>query len=136
MCALQCIEKLGKQFITGEQLDELMRVLDEHLKEHFLRAQQRVEKRKDEDYDEGVEEILEDEVSFQKYVSSCETNHSIGKQDDEDVYALSKVSDILHSCFSVLKEDFIPYFDKIVHHFRHLGVIDLHVYVQLKRFSK
>lgn len=60
----QCIEKLGKQFINAEQLNELMRVLDEHLKDHFLRAQQRIEKRKDEDYDEGVEEILEDEVSI------------------------------------------------------------------------
>lgn len=42
----------------------MVRVLDEHLKDHFLRAQQRIEKRKDEDYDEGVEEILEDEVSI------------------------------------------------------------------------
>ena len=58
----QCIEKLGKQFISTQQLDELVRVLDEHMKEHFRRSQQRIEKRKDEDYDEGVEEILEDEV--------------------------------------------------------------------------
>ncbi|KAI1286009.1 Importin-5 [Halotydeus destructor] len=101
----QIIEKLGTQFITPEQLEILVHVLDEHLKDHFQRAQQRGEKRKDEDYDEGVEEILEDE-------------------DDEDVYALSKVSDILHSCFSVFKADFLPYFDKIVHHFKHLAAPD------------
>lgn len=59
---MQCIEKLGDKFITAEQMQEIVRVLDEQLKDHFQRAAQRVEKRKDEDYDEGVEEILEDEV--------------------------------------------------------------------------
>lgn len=60
---LQCIEKVGRDGVTPIQLEQLIHVIDEHLKEHFLRAQQRIEKRKDEDYDEGVEEILEDEVS-------------------------------------------------------------------------
>lgn len=46
-----------------EQLNEIVRILDRHLQDHFDRAAQRMEKRKDEDFDEGVEEILEDEVS-------------------------------------------------------------------------
>ena len=64
MHLLQCIEKLGKKFVSPEQQEILIRVLDTHLRDHFTRAQQRLEKRKDEDYDEGVEEILEDEVSL------------------------------------------------------------------------
>lgn len=55
---------LGKQFISADQLNEIVRVLDVHLKEHFQRAAERLEKRKDEDFDEGVEEILEDEVLY------------------------------------------------------------------------
>lgn len=97
------MEKLGKNFITSQQLDELIRILDVHLREHFTRAQQRVEKRKDEDYDEGVEEILEDEG-------------------EDDVYILSRVSDIVHICFQVFSTDFLPFFDKIANHIKLLGV--------------
>ena len=100
-----CIEMLGKQFISPDQLNEIVRVLDVHLKEHFQRAAERLEKRNDEDFDEGVEEILEDE-------------------NDEDVYILSKVSDILRSCFIVFKEEFLILFDKIVHHFKNLAAPD------------
>lgn len=74
MSSVQCIEKLGKKFITAQQLDELIHVLDGHLKEHFLRAQQRTEKRKDEDYDEGVEEILEDEVRCSLIITGTRFN--------------------------------------------------------------
>lgn len=116
---------MGKKFISNQQLDELTRVLDEHLKEHFKRSQQRTEKRKDEDYDEGVEEILEDEVRVCCHIQVSHPFHSlilISFQGDNDVYTLSKVSDILHTLFFVFKEDFMPFFDKIVHHFKHLGV--------------
>ncbi len=49
----------------------------------------------DEDYDEGVEEQLVDE-------------------DDEDVYTLSKLGDLLHALFSTYKEAFLPVFDQIL----------------------
>ncbi|RWS30151.1 importin-5-like protein [Leptotrombidium deliense] len=100
--AASCFENLGTDFVVGNHYDALVKVLDLHLKEHFERSQQRSEKRKDEDYDEGVEETLVDE-------------------DDEDVYVLSKVADVLHSCFVVGKDNFLPYFDVIAQHFVNLA---------------
>ena len=94
---------MGKAFITEQQLNELIRVLDVHLSDHFTRAQQRIEKRKDEDYDEGVEENLEDEG-------------------DDDIYILSRVSEIVHVCFQVFGPDFLPFFDKVSNHIKLLGV--------------
>jgi hypothetical protein len=99
------IESLGKEFLNNEHLDLIIQVMDELLKDHFTRSQQRLEKRKDEDYDEGVEESLVDE-------------------DDEDVYVLSKVADVLHSCFEVFKDEFVMYFDRIAHHFVSLAGAD------------
>jgi hypothetical protein len=65
---------LGKDFVSLEQQETLIRVVDTHLKEHFTRAQQRLEKRNDEDYDEGVEEILEDEVCYIYRFPLCDSN--------------------------------------------------------------
>lgn len=49
---------------------------------HFERQSERMSKRTDEDYDEGVEEQLVDE-------------------DDEDVYVLSKIGDVVNISFAV-----------------------------------
>ena len=54
---------MGREFLTNEQLEAIVKVLDENLRDHFQRSQQRLEKRKDEDYDEGLEETLVDEVT-------------------------------------------------------------------------
>ena len=56
------------------------------------------EKRKDEDYDE-------------------ETEDTLLQEDDEDVYILSKIADLIHSLFGTNKEDFSPHFDTLLHHF-------------------
>jgi len=43
-------------------------------------------------------------------------------EDNEDVYVLSKVADVLHSLFVTYKADFFPMFDTLVGHFvRMLG---------------
>uniref|UniRef100_A0A1W7RAB9 Importin-5 n=1 Tax=Hadrurus spadix TaxID=141984 RepID=A0A1W7RAB9_9SCOR len=101
----QCIEVLGQGCLIDEHMNEVIRILDKKLKEHFERAQERQEKRKDEDYDEMVEEILLDE-------------------DDEDVYLLSKVADILHALFASYKQEFFPYFDHLLPHFIQLSARD------------
>lgn len=98
----QCIEVLGKGCLPEEHMSDVIQILDKKLKEHFERAQERQEKRKDEDYDEMVEEALLDE-------------------DDEDVYLLSKVSDILHALFASYKQDFFCYFDYLLPHFIQLA---------------
>ena len=121
-----CITNLGREFLSDDQLEGIVKVLDEHLKEHFERAQQRLEKRKDEDYDEGVEEALVDEVSFVVFfisVLSIQRQYSriLVFQQDDDVYILSKVADVLHSCFSVCKDYFLRYFDMIYHRFVNLA---------------
>ncbi|UYV65910.1 IPO5 [Cordylochernes scorpioides] len=92
---IQCIEKLGKNFITEDMINQILHILDKHLKNHFSRAAERQEKRKDEDYDDVVEESLLDE-------------------NEEDVYLLSKVTEVLRVLFSCFKHDFFPYFDTLL----------------------
>ncbi|XP_053986559.1 importin-5 [Hylaeus anthracinus] len=94
----KCIETLGAGCLGAQPMAELLRILDKLLNKHFERAVARLEKRKDEDYDEVVEEQLADE-------------------DDEDVYTLSKIADILHALFTTHKSSFFPYFDPICGHF-------------------
>lgn len=94
----KCIESLGAGCLNAPQMTELLRILDKLLNEHFERAVARLEKRKDEDYDEVVEEQLVDE-------------------DNEDIYTLNKIADILHALFITHKEAFFPYFDQICGHF-------------------
>lgn len=94
----KCIETLGAGCLGAQPMAELLRILDKLLNEHFERAVARLEKRKDEDYDEVVEEQLADE-------------------DNEDIYTLSKIADILHALFLTHKSAFFPYFDQICRHF-------------------
>ncbi|XP_049800660.1 importin-5 [Schistocerca nitens] len=94
----KCIETLGSFYLTAETVGELIRIVDKIMKDHFENAAARQEKRKDEDYDEVVEEQLVDE-------------------NNEDVYILSKVADIVHSLFLTYKADFFPFFDQVVGHF-------------------
>lgn len=94
----KCIEKLGRGCLSTENLQHLMQLMDKQLQTHFKRQEDRQEKRRDEDYDEDVEETLLDE-------------------DDEDVYILSKISDTVHSLFGTHKEEFLPMFEQLLHHF-------------------
>ncbi|EFN77942.1 Importin-5 [Harpegnathos saltator] len=94
----KCIETLGAGCLSAPHMTELLRILDKLLNDHFEKAFARLEKRKDEDYDEVVEEQLADE-------------------DNEDIYTLSKIADILHALFSTYKSSFFPYFDQICGHF-------------------
>ena len=57
-----CITNLGMNSLNEQQMQELIRVLDIHLNEHFERFKERQAKRDDEDYDDDVEETLNDEV--------------------------------------------------------------------------
>ncbi|XP_014663942.1 PREDICTED: importin-5-like [Priapulus caudatus] len=97
----KCIEVLGSGCLNAEAMAELITTMNKILKEHFERAEGRHQKRKDEDYDEEVEESLLDE-------------------DDEDVYILSKISDIVHALFGTHKADFFPYFEQLLPHFAKL----------------
>ena len=56
------------------------------------------EQRKDEDYDDVVEENLLDE-------------------DDQDVYILSKISDIMHALLGTHKDGALPVFQQLLPHF-------------------
>ena len=78
-------------------MEELVKILDKTMEEHYKRQEERQGKRQagDEDYDEGVEEQLEDE-------------------DEEDVYTLSKVGDVVHAVFSQYKETFLPQFERLL----------------------
>jgi len=94
----QCIEFMGKGCLTDEQIQELVRLLNKTLEEHFTRQAARQEQRKDEDYDDDVEENLLNE-------------------DDQDVYILSKVSDIMHALLGSYKEAMLPVFEQLLPHF-------------------
>eukprot|EP00091_Calanus_sinicus_P003657 TRINITY_DN13817_c0_g1_i1.p1 TRINITY_DN13817_c0_g1~~TRINITY_DN13817_c0_g1_i1.p1 ORF type:complete len:167 (+),score=49.89 TRINITY_DN13817_c0_g1_i1:167-667(+) len=82
----RCVELLGAGCLGEPGMEETVKILDKTMTEHY--------KRQEEDYDEGVEEQLEDE-------------------DDEDVYILSKVGDVVHAVFSQYKETWLPQFERL-----------------------
>uniref|UniRef100_A0A672IDA8 Karyopherin (importin) beta 3 n=1 Tax=Salarias fasciatus TaxID=181472 RepID=A0A672IDA8_SALFA len=92
---LKCIELMGDGCLNNEHFEELGGILKGKLEEHFKNQELRQAKRQDEDYDEQVEESLQDE-------------------DENDVYILTKVSDILHSVFSSYKEKVLPWFEQLL----------------------
>ncbi|XP_053561454.1 importin-5 [Bombina bombina] len=91
----KCIEVMGDGCLNNEHFEELGGIMKSKLEEHFKNQELRQVKRQDEDYDEQVEESLQDE-------------------DDNDVYILTKVSDILHSIFSSYKEKVLPWFEQLL----------------------
>ncbi|XP_049887445.1 importin-5 [Pectinophora gossypiella] len=93
----KCIELLGAGCLPDEMMTEVLRILNKLLTEHFERATERHQKRNDEDYDEVVEEKLVDE-------------------DNEDVYGLSRVADVLHALMSTYRETFFPHLDTVLPH--------------------
>ncbi|CAH0600347.1 unnamed protein product [Chrysodeixis includens] len=93
----KCIELLGGGCLPDEMMTEVLRILNKLLTEHFERATERRQKRADEDYDEVVEEQLADE-------------------DNEDVYGLSRVADVLHALMSAYRESFFPHLDILLPH--------------------
>ncbi|XP_045761353.1 importin-5 [Maniola jurtina] len=93
----KCIELLGTGCLSDEMMAEVLRILNKLLTEHFERATERRQKRADEDYDEVVEEQLADE-------------------DNEDVYGLSRVADVLHALMSAYRDSFYPQLDSLLPH--------------------
>lgn len=94
----RCIELRGMGCFSMEKYQELSQILQKMLEDHFTRAQQRFEQRNDEDYDEQLEEKLIQE-------------------DNDDVYILSKISDILHALFGTHKSELFPFFDSLLPHY-------------------
>ena len=50
------------------------------------------------------------------------SSYAILLQDEQDIYILSKVSDIIHSLFGTYKEAVLPVFDQLLPHFAKLLV--------------
>ncbi|VVC43442.1 Hypothetical protein CINCED_3A008021 [Cinara cedri] len=97
----KCIELLGTGSLSDRWMRDLLLILEKNLNKHFENEIVRFERRTDEDYDEIVEEKL-------------------AMEDTDDVYKLSKMTDILHALFITYKTDFFQYFDLIVHQFAKL----------------
>ncbi|XP_017313451.2 importin-5 [Ictalurus punctatus] len=91
----KCIELMGDGCLNSEHFEEMGGILKSKLEEHFKNQELRQAKRQDEDYDEQVEETLQDE-------------------DENDVYILTKVSDILHAVFCSYKEKVLPWFEQLL----------------------
>lgn len=94
----KCIETLGTNCLTPESMEEVLKIINRFMTEHFEKADKRALARHEEDYDEAVEEQLEEE-------------------DETDVYLLAKIADILHSLFMTQKIGFLPYFEQVAPHF-------------------
>jgi hypothetical protein len=86
-------------------MTELLGILHKILEAHFTKQAERQEQRKDEDFDEDLEETLLEE-------------------DDEDIYILSKVSDIMHGLFGAYKTEVLPAFEQLLPHFVKLLAAD------------
>lgn len=41
----------------------------------------------------------------------------LADENNDDIYTLSKVADIIHALFTAYKTDFFPYLDQIIGHF-------------------
>jgi importin-5 len=94
----KCIETLGPNCLSQEAMEEVLKIINRFMAEHFEKADKRSQARNEEDYDEAVEEQLAEE-------------------DETDVYLLSRIADIIHSLFLTQKVSFLPYFDKVAPHF-------------------
>ncbi|GFR15020.1 importin-5 [Trichonephila clavata] len=97
----QCIEILNCPCLQPEDFNTLITLLNKYLANHFQQYQYRQERRREEDYDEVLEETLV-------------------KQDDENTYLLSKISEVMSTLFSLYKKDFFVYFDMLLPHFVNL----------------
>jgi len=93
----KCVELLGAGCLGEPGMEETVKILEKTMVDHFKKQEERQGKRQggEEDYDEGVEEQLEDE-------------------DDEDVYILSKVGDVVHAVFSQYREAWLPQFERLL----------------------
>lgn len=58
----ECITSLGIHSLNEQQMETLVKVIDQLLVEYFERSKERQERRQDEDYDDGTEEALNNEV--------------------------------------------------------------------------
>lgn len=94
----KCIETLGANCLSKEAMDDVLKLINKYMNDHFEKADKRMMARKEEDYDDGVEEQLAEEV-------------------DNDVYILSQIADIIHALFLTHKATFLPYFEQVVPHF-------------------
>lgn len=96
----QCIESLGPTLITEDQLRVVVEsVIDKQMKNYASRAQQREKGKKDLDEDD------EDETD------------ALNEELEEEASVLARISDIIHALFSIYNQNFVPYFEKIMHHF-------------------
>ncbi|XP_054709669.1 importin-5-like [Uloborus diversus] len=96
MAALgECIEVLNYPCIAHDDLLVLVGLLNKSLFNHFSRAQTRDQKRTEEDYDDVLEESFE-------------------REDDDDVYLLGKIADVVCTLTATYKQDFYVYFDMLL----------------------
>lgn len=94
----KCVETMNTHCMSGDQLQQLARIIHEKLEQHMARQQERLSKRHDEDYDAEVEDELQDEH-------------------ESDEYILSKVSDMMHVLFKTHEYDLLPFFDFLLNDF-------------------
>lgn len=93
----KCIDTLGASCLNQESMEDVIKIINRFMTEHYEKSDKRVQARNEEDYDEAVEEQLAEE-------------------DDADIYLLSRIADIIHSLFLTMKGGFLPYFNQIVPH--------------------
>lgn len=114
---------LNTHCFSHEDMIFLINLINKKLADHFEKTLAREQQRKTEDYDEVLEETLERQVNFKLYIFfSVLFNYYIKNlmlhfllfQDDDDVYILSKISDVVCTLFSTYKQEFFPYFDTLL----------------------
>ena len=93
--------------------------------EHFERQAERQKKRTDEDYDEGTFHDFWKFNGFYRFLNVLTVfyigvEEQLEDEDEEDVYTLSKMGDLIHALFSTHKEAFLPVFDQLLPYFSKL----------------
>lgn len=97
-------------------MGEVVKILLKTFEEHFQKQIGRDEKRADEDYDAGI--FLNYNYLFYKLITNyaylIDTETQLEEEDDEDVFVLARLGDLIHSFFEAYKEAMLPVFDQLL----------------------
>ncbi|KAJ3075622.1 hypothetical protein HDU98_007434 [Podochytrium sp. JEL0797] len=91
----ECLQYLGPQFLTNEQMENFVASCEKQLDEFVKRSRERNATRKDDDYDEEEEEALQ--------------------QDEEsDNELLAEMANAFHEIFKIANTAFLPYIQPLL----------------------
>jgi len=97
----QCVEELGSELVTQQDLEVVFTILHEQLNAYEERRADREKASKDDEVDEDSQEQMNEIIELETSV-------------------LARIADVMHYSFGAFKEKLIPYFDRLLPQFTSL----------------